>query len=78
MGASTKGGVLASYSNTRGTLAAPGGDSENPVVTLSLSSDETEIVAIAIMGTSMAVPMVAGLLAVGYETQGQSYLSVGI
>lgn len=71
--ASTRSGVLASYSNTHGTLAAPGGDTEHPVVALSLSPDGSEIVPIAVMGTSVSVSIVAGFVALGLDIYGPSF-----
>ena len=71
--ASTKSGVLAAYSNNRGTLAAPGGDASNPVVTMALDETEDTLVPVAAIGTSLSVPMVAGFLALGLEFHGPSF-----
>jgi alpha-tubulin suppressor-like RCC1 family protein len=71
--ASTKSGVLAPYSNNRGTLAAPGGDSTNPVVTISPDANLESLVAVAAMGTSLSVPLVAGFLALGLELHGPAF-----
>jgi hypothetical protein len=71
--ASTRLGVLADYSNRYGTLAGPGGDAQNPVVAFSLTPDETDILAVAVMGTSIAVTIVAGVLAMGLDTYGPSF-----
>jgi hypothetical protein len=73
VGASTKAGVLASYSNTHVTLAAPGGDAQNPVVTMSLNADGTLLIPVAAMGTSMAVPMVAGFMSLAFEMYGPRF-----
>jgi alpha-tubulin suppressor-like RCC1 family protein len=71
--ASTKSGTLASYSNNRGTLAAPGGDSTNPMVTISPDANLESLVAVAAMGTSLSVPMVAGFFALGLELYGPRF-----
>jgi hypothetical protein len=71
--ASTKAGLLASYSNNRGTLAAPGGDALNPIVTVSLDSTASFLVAVASMGTSFSVPMVAGFMALGIDMYGPTF-----
>ena len=64
IGASTREGRLAAYSNWGETLAlsAPGGDAANPVSVLSVGSDGALIPAFA-SGTSFAAPHVAGVMA---------------
>ena len=64
IGASTREGKLAAYSNWGGTLAlsAPGGDAANPVSVLTVGSDGVLIPSTA-MGTSFAAPHVAGVVA---------------
>ena len=60
-------GAVASYANTgvNVALGAPGGDSLNPIPTLSLNQITTEIQIISATGTSFSVPHVAGVLALG-------------
>jgi hypothetical protein len=61
IGASTRQGTLATYSNWGPTLAfsAPGGDAANPVQVLTVDSSGSIAVGYA-MGTSFAAPHVAG------------------
>ena len=64
IGASTRQGTLAAYSNWGETLAfsAPGGDGSNPVQVVGVGTDGQLVQATA-MGTSFAAPHVAGVLA---------------
>lgn len=63
--ASTRDGTLAGYSNWGGLIAvsAPGGDSANAIMTLSVDALETGLELVYGMGTSFAVPHVAGIAA---------------
>lgn len=64
IGASTRQGTLAAYSNWGETLAfsAPGGDGTNPVHVLSVGPDALLVPATAV-GTSFAAPHVSGVVA---------------
>jgi hypothetical protein len=65
VGASTREGNLAVYSNWGELIAlsAPGGDSSNAIMTLSVDIPETGLEVAYGMGTSFAVPHVAGVAA---------------
>ncbi len=65
IGASTRQGTLASYSNWGETLAfsAPGGDGANPVQVVSVSADLPVLTPATAVGTSFAAPHVAGVVA---------------
>ena len=58
-------GEIASYANTglNVALGAPGGDSENPLLAISLDLNTAELNVIRTMGTSFSVPQVAGVWA---------------
>ena len=62
VGASTRMGAVAAYSNRGFTLAAPGGDAINPVLTASVDS-AGDLVQTVMTGTSIAVSHVVGLYA---------------
>ena len=63
--ASTRTGTLAPYSNYGAdiALAAPGGDEADPIMMLSVNQGETSLQTDFGMGTSFAVPQVAGVAA---------------
>ena len=63
VGANTRGGSLASYSNGGATMLAPGGDWTDPIAVLSVSSTGQLILSNS-MGTSMSAPHVAGAAAI--------------
>ena len=64
IGATTRKGTLASYSNTGPTLAytAPGGDNASPILTKTASATGT-LISYNSIGTSFAAPHITGLLA---------------
>jgi len=63
IGASTRQGSLASYSNWGETLdfSAPGGDGANPVQVMTVGLD-AQLITTTVMGTSFAAPHVAGVV----------------
>ena len=65
--ASTRQGTLAAYANTglNVALGAPGGDSGDPILALSLTENATAIQVVGATGTSFSVPHVVGVLALG-------------
>ena len=74
LGASTRSGALATYSNWGNSLSfsAPGGDVTNPIPVLTVGEDGSLVYDVAV-GTSLAVPHVAGmyslLLGIGIRVQ---------
>jgi hypothetical protein len=63
IGASTRQGTLASYSNWGSAFSAPGGDAANPIRVLTVESGGSTMTTGYAMGTSFAAPHVAGLAA---------------
>ena len=65
--ASTRQGELAAYSNmgTNVALAAPGGDAQNPILTLSTDDSASALILAAGVGTSFSVSFVAGVVGLG-------------
>jgi hypothetical protein len=65
VGAVTRSGLLANYSNHGDGLAfgAPGGDADDPIQVLSLSHDGLQLEYVTAVGTSVATPHVAGVYA---------------
>ena len=63
--ASTRSGKIAMYSNVGANIAlsAPGGDAENPILTLSTDQSASEILMVNGVGTSFSAPHVAGSIA---------------
>ena len=68
--ASSRQGSLEKYSNfgTDIALAAPGGDNQNPITTLAVLDDKLDLE--YVVGTSFAVPQVAGVAALAGELSG--------
>jgi hypothetical protein len=69
--ATTNSRVLASYSNRHATIAAPGGDAQNPIGTMSVG--ETGLVLTTVTGTSVAVAVLAGFLALALDLYGPAF-----
>ena len=59
--ASTREGKLAGYSNWGAVIAAPGGDTVNAIMTLSVNEMEDGLQVAFGMGTSLAAPHIAGV-----------------
>ena len=68
--ASIRGGTLATYSNIGSNivLAAPGGDSSNPIPVLTVNANSSAVQLSSGVGTSFSVPHVAGVVALGLSS----------
>jgi subtilisin family serine protease len=73
--ASTREGKLAGYSNWGNLIAvsAPGGDSANAIMTLSVDEMETDFDVSYGIGTSFAVPHVSGVVALIRQDENKSF-----
>jgi hypothetical protein len=63
VGASTREGKLAGYSNWGTSVSAPGGDTTNAIMTLGVNMVETDLEIFFGTGTSFAAPHMSGILA---------------
>ena len=73
VGASTRNGELALYSNINPSFAAPGGDYHAPVATIAPTQDRASMMVWPSIGTSFAAPFAAGFVALGLSLYGDNF-----